>query len=56
MLTNKYRMINKKMVRVQFCQGSEREFDRVSIVYKKTESHTFLSLKDRNYGNSSYKK
>ena len=27
-----------------------------SIAYKKTESHTFLHLKDRNYGNSSYKK
>lgn len=29
MLTNKYRMTNTKMVTVQFCQGSEREFDGV---------------------------
>lgn len=29
MLTNEYTMINTKMIRVQFCQGSEKEFDGV---------------------------
>ena len=45
MLTNKYRMTNTKMVRVQYCQGSEREFDRVSIVTKRLNLTHFYLLK-----------
>ena len=58
MLTNKYRMINTEMVRTQFCQRFEIALDRANkyhCLQKDYDTLTFLSLKDRNYGTSSYK-
>lgn len=51
-------MINTEMVRTQFCQRFEIALDRANkyhCLQKDYDTHTFLSLKDRNYGTSSYK-
>lgn len=45
MLTNKYRMINTEMVRIQFCQRSEIAFDRARkyhCLQKDYDTHFFL--------------
>lgn len=49
--------MNTEKIRIQCFQGFETAFDgAVFVLPKDYESHTFLSLKDRNCSTSSYKK